>query len=84
MYAVVKTVEEADQLNEYIKNWYLRDVDNSQMEKWTDVITIDSGFAVEILESWKNYPVPDFIINGISFEETIENSLSSGSIDEIL
>ena len=73
MYAVVKTIEEANQLNDYIKAWYYNDIGGANFDKWTDVIPVKDGYALQILSEWKDYPVPDCIINGIEFVDSIDN-----------
>ena len=73
MYAIVKTLEEAEALNTYIRDWYCTDVANAYMEQWTDIIPVEDRFALEIMEEWITFPVPDFIVNGIEFKQTLEN-----------
>jgi hypothetical protein len=67
MYAIVKTIEEANQLNDYIKAGYYQEVQGACFEQWTDIIQTEQGFAVEIMDFMAERPVPDFIINGIEF-----------------
>lgn len=71
MYAIVKTIEEANQLNDYIKAEYFNQVTGASFEKWTDIIEVENGFALEVMEEWVDYPVPEFIVNGIMFETSI-------------
>jgi hypothetical protein len=71
-YAIVKTEIEANQLNDYIKNGYYNEVPGANFEQWTEVIPVGNGFAVEILDFMAERPVPEFIVNGIEFVETIE------------
>jgi hypothetical protein len=71
MYAVVKTIKEAEMLNDYIKDGYYSEVAGACFEKWADVIEVGNGFAVEILDFMKDRPVPGFLINGVEFAETI-------------
>ena len=72
MYAIVKTIEEANQLNDYIKAGYCNEVPGANFEQWTDVIPVENGFAVEIMPEWVDRPVPEFIVNGIEFVSEIE------------
>lgn len=71
MYAVVKTESEAEQLNDYIKAGYYYEVSGANFEQWTDVLPVDNGFAVEILDFMQYRPVPDFITGGIEFVSEI-------------
>ena len=71
-YAIVKTESEANQLNDYIKTGYYNEVPEANFEKWTDVVAIDGGFAVEIMDFMQYRPVPDFIVNGIEFVNEID------------
>lgn len=50
MYAIVKTIEEANQLNEYIKAGYYNEVPGASFEKWTEIVPVAGGFTVEILD----------------------------------
>jgi len=77
MYAIVKTLEEAESLNTYIRDLYCTDIANAYMEQWTDIIPVDDGFALEIMEEWANFPVPDFIVNGIEFVEFIVKNVDN-------
>jgi hypothetical protein len=72
MYAVVKTIEEANQLNDYIKAGYYSEVQGANFEQWTDVIPVKDGYALQIMDEWKDYPVPDFIVNGMLFVDNID------------
>jgi hypothetical protein len=72
MYAIVKTIEEANLLNDYIKAGYYNEVPGASFEKWTEVIQTEQGFAVEIMDFMADRPMPDFIINGIEFRSELE------------
>lgn len=72
MYAIVKTIEEAEQLNDYIKAGYYSEVPGASFEKWTEVAPVAGGFAVEIMDFMQYRPVPSFIVNGIEFVSEIE------------
>lgn len=76
MYAIVKTESEANQLNDYIKAEYFNQVTGASFDKWTDIIQIENGFALEVMEEWVDYPVPEFIVNGIEFATHISVSES--------
>ena len=71
-YAVVKTELEANQLNDYIKAGYYNEVKGASFEKWTEVIPVAGGYAVEILDFMQYRPVPAFITNGIEFIDNIK------------
>jgi hypothetical protein len=71
MYAIVKTESEANQLNEYIKAGYYSEVPGASFEKWTEVVPVIGGFAVEIMDFMADRPVPEFIVNGIEFKEEL-------------
>jgi len=71
MYAVVKTIEEAEQLNEYIKAGYYEEVTNANMDRWTDIIPYQDKFALEIMDFMQYRPVPDFLVNGVEFVEDV-------------
>lgn len=73
MYAIVKTLEEANQLNDYIKAGYYEEVQGACFEQWTDIVEVEQGFAVEIMDFMQYRPVPEFIINGINFVSEVEN-----------
>ncbi len=72
MYAIVKTIEEANQLNDYIKAGYYNEVPGASFEQWTEIIPVAAGFAVEIMDFMQYRPVPDFIINGVTFVNEID------------
>ena len=72
MYAVVKTLEEAEQLNDYIKAGYYQEVAGANFEKWSEIVEVDDGFAVEIMDFMQYRPVPEFIVNGIEFVDEID------------
>ena len=74
MYAIVKTIEEANQLNSYIRDWYYTDVTNACFDKWTDIIEVDNGYALQIMPEWKDYTVPEFVVNGMLFVDEIEDN----------
>jgi hypothetical protein len=71
-YAIVKTIQEAEQLNEYIKAGYYNEVPGACFEKWTDIIPVKDGFALEIMPFMAERPAPEFIINGVIFVEDID------------
>jgi len=73
MYAIVKTIDEAELLNTYIKNWYYKDIPNACFDKWSDIIEVDNGYALQIMPEWKDYTVPEFVVNGIEFVDEIED-----------
>lgn len=73
MFAIVKTESEAVQLNEYIKSGYYSEVPGANFEQWTDIVPVENGFAVEILDFMQYRPVPEFIINGINFVSEIKS-----------
>jgi len=75
MYAIVKTLEEANQLNDYIKAGYYSEVPRANFEQWTEVVPVTDGFAVEILDFMAERPVPDFIVNGIEFVNEIDRPI---------
>jgi len=84
MYAIVKTELEANQLNDCIKAGYYNEVPGACFEKWTEVVLVSNGFAVEILDFMKDRPVPDFIVNGIEFvNEPIYNRTLQG-VDTVI
>ena len=72
MYAIVKTESEANQLDDYIKAGYYNEVPGASFEKWTEIVPVANGFAVEILDFMQYRPVPAFILNGIEFVSEIE------------
>lgn len=72
MYALVKTIEEAIQLNDYIKSGYYNEVPGANFEQWTDIVPVDNGFAVEIMDFMAERPVPEFIVNGVVFVNEID------------
>ena len=72
MYAVVKTEAEAIQLNDYIKAGYYNEVPGANFEQWTDIIPVENGFAVEIMDFMQYRPVPEFLVNGVEFVDEIE------------
>ena len=72
MYAIVKTMQEANQLNDYIKVGYYSEVKGANFERWTDIIEVDNGFAIEILDCMQYRPVPDFLVNGVEFVSEID------------
>jgi len=80
MYAVVKTIEEAEALNTYIRDWYCTDVANASMEQWTEIMPVEDGYALEIMEEWVAFPIPDFIVNGIVFECNIVKTNEEPSV----
>lgn len=77
MYAVVKTIEEANQLNDYIKAGYYSEVPGANFEQWTDIIPVENGFAVEIIDFMQYRPVPEFITGGIEFVDKIDKPIQS-------
>lgn len=76
MYAIVKTIEEANQLNDYIKAGYYNEVPGASFEKWTEVIPVEQGYAVEILDFMQYRPAPAFITNGIEFVSEISKTIA--------
>ena len=80
MYAIVKTESEANQLNDYIKVGYYQEVPGACFEQWTNVIPVDNGFAVEILDFMQYRPVPEFIVNGVEFVSEIDKPVVEESI----
>jgi hypothetical protein len=72
MYAIVKTESEANQLNDYIKAGYYSEVPGASFERWTEIVPVACGFAVEILDFMADRPVPEFIINGIEFRSELK------------
>lgn len=80
MYAIVKTIEEANQLNDYIKAGYYSEVSGASFERWTEIVPVAGGFAVEILDFMQYRPVPDFIINGIEFVSEISKPVTESEI----
>lgn len=71
MYAILKTIEEANRLNDYIKAGYYSEVPGASFDKWTEVIPVAGGYAVEILDFMQYRPIPSFIDNGIEFVSEI-------------
>jgi hypothetical protein len=69
MYAIVKTIEEAEALNTYIRDMYYTEIACASMEQWTDIVAVEDGYALEIMEEWVSFTVPDFVVNGIEFVE---------------
>ena len=80
MYAIVKTESEANQLNDYIKVGYYQEVPGANFEQWTNVIPVDNGFAVEILDSMQYRPVPDFLVNGVEFVNEIDKPVTGDQV----
>lgn len=80
MFAIVKTLEEANQLNEYIKAGYYSEVPGANFEQWTEIVPVENGFAVEIMDFMQYRPVPEFIINGIEFVSEIEKPLIQANL----
>lgn len=71
-YAIVKTEIEANQLNDYIKAGYYNEVPGANFEQWTEVVEVENGYAVEIMDFMHYRPVPEFIVNGIEFVSEID------------
>ena len=80
MYAVVKTEREANQLNDYIKAGYYSEVEGASFERWTEIVPVEGGFAVEIMPEWVNRPVPEFVVNGIEFVSEISKPVTESEI----
>jgi hypothetical protein len=80
MYVIVKTELEANQLNNYIKAGYYSEVPGANFEKWTDIVQTEQGFAVEVMDFMQYRPVPEFLVNGVEFVETIAKEVSDNII----
>lgn len=71
MYAIIKTIEEANQLNDYIKAGYYNEVPGASFERWTEIIPVENGYALEVMEEWASFAVPEFLVNGIEFKQVL-------------
>lgn len=71
MYAVVETLAEAEQLNDYIKAGYYNEVPGASFEQWTEIIPVENGYALEVMDEWVSYTVPEFLVNGIEFKQVL-------------
>ena len=70
-FAICTSLEDAEQLNDYIKDRYYHEVDNASMDKWTDIIPYNGKFALEIMDFMQYRPVPEFLVNGVEFVDDV-------------
>ncbi len=68
-YLIFNTLPQAEAINDLIQNFMISNVENYRAERWTDIITNGSKFAISVDESHKNNPIN-------ALDDVIKNKLT--------